>query len=157
MKDNLLNSACQKPTSCMGCDCYLMPCILTLIKLVCTVSCHQSALLGSCNTVASKLQVTCSCDVITIERLRADAFSMQSSCDLVPAQWCTWPVNQYVVIQQQLLSGELFSKLPIHILLICHCNRKWSLSFRPDCYWNWILSSHVKKEHHPSHSLSPLK
>jgi len=54
------------------------------------------------------LYLSCSHDIINIKPLMADAFSMQSSCDLVPAQWCTWIV--------QLLSEELFSQLPIHVL-----------------------------------------
>jgi hypothetical protein len=95
MKDNLLNSASQNTTSCMGCDLYLLQyhwyqvsCVMILIKLSvkfahsCAIK-HGDFMLSSCNTVAIELQVTCSCGIITIEHLIAYAFFMKSSCTIV--------------------------------------------------------------------------
>ena len=63
----------------------------------------------------------------TIEHLIAYALSMQASCDLAWALLCTWTANQYVAIQQQLLSEESFPQLPIYIVLLWSCNSKWSI------------------------------
>ena len=96
---------------------------------------------------------SCAIELPILEWLHAT--SLQSTC--VMACPCTLSeldclCLQYVVIQQQLLTEELFSQLPIRLLLLHHCNSKWSVGFQPDCYITSIWDcGFVKKDNHPFH------
>ena len=156
MKDNLLNSASQNPMSCTGCDLYLLQyhcyqvswfwsnyqsSLHTLVQS--TWWLYVKFMQHCCDRTTGDLFIwhhhywtsDCLCIFHAIKLWSSSCIMVHLNCQSI----C-------VVIQQHLLIEELFSQLPIYVLLLHHCNSNWSIGFQPDCYVNWILSSQVCEE-----------
>jgi hypothetical protein len=157
MKDKLLNVDSQNPTCCTGWDncCNIIAIqrhdFAWAIHQVCTLSWNQTCWLDvkfmqhCCTWTIGDLFMWYHHKWTSVCLCMFHAIKLwSSSCTLVHLN-----CQQYVVIQQQLLTEELFSQLLNCVLLLCHHISKWSIGIRPTSRWTQFEL--VKKEYHPSH------